>query len=52
LSEGDTPIPVLEMIPKMPAVKGYSRPDEKQFARTADVRLERLRLSTFSRTDL
>jgi NADPH:quinone reductase-like Zn-dependent oxidoreductase len=24
LSEGDTPIPVLEMIPKMPAVKGYS----------------------------
>jgi NADPH:quinone reductase-like Zn-dependent oxidoreductase len=24
LSEGDTPIPVLEMIPKMPTVKGYS----------------------------
>jgi NADPH:quinone reductase-like Zn-dependent oxidoreductase len=24
LSDGDTPIPVLEMIPKMPAVKGYS----------------------------
>jgi NADPH:quinone reductase-like Zn-dependent oxidoreductase len=24
LSEGDTPIPVLEMIPKMPVVKGYS----------------------------
>src|ERR1700720_2032522 len=24
LSEGDTPIPVLEMIPKMPMVKGYS----------------------------
>jgi NADPH:quinone reductase-like Zn-dependent oxidoreductase len=24
LSEGDTPIPVLQMIPKMPAVKGYS----------------------------
>jgi NADPH:quinone reductase-like Zn-dependent oxidoreductase len=24
LSEGETPIPVLEMIPKMPAVKGYS----------------------------
>ena len=24
LSEGDTPIPVLEMIRKMPAVKGYS----------------------------
>jgi NADPH:quinone reductase-like Zn-dependent oxidoreductase len=24
LSEGDTPIPVLEMIAKMPAVKGYS----------------------------
>jgi NADPH:quinone reductase-like Zn-dependent oxidoreductase len=24
LSEGDTPIPVLEMIPKMPAIKGYN----------------------------
>jgi NADPH:quinone reductase-like Zn-dependent oxidoreductase len=24
LNEGDTPIPLLEMIPKMPAVKGYS----------------------------
>ena len=24
LSEGDTPIPVLEMIPKMPTVKGYT----------------------------
>jgi len=24
LSDGDTPLPVLEMIPKMPAVKGYS----------------------------
>jgi NADPH:quinone reductase-like Zn-dependent oxidoreductase len=24
LSEGDTPIPVLEMIPKMPSIKGYS----------------------------
>jgi len=24
LSDGETPIPVLEMIPKMPAVKGYS----------------------------
>jgi NADPH:quinone reductase-like Zn-dependent oxidoreductase len=24
LSEGDTPIPVLDMIPKMPTVKGYS----------------------------
>ena len=24
LSEGDTPIPVLEMIPKMPVVKGYN----------------------------
>jgi NADPH:quinone reductase-like Zn-dependent oxidoreductase len=24
LSEGDTPIPVLEMISKMPTVKGYS----------------------------